>query len=596
MTDPISPRAVLPIWLHLFYGIALRRPHRASAIAYWYLTRRTVRARNRLREAAADLLPVYKTWITSVERPEIEHCAADGSARGRRPRFSLLLHVPAWTDGAAFDRSLAAIRRQTFGDWEAIVTGRAESAAAASEADPRIRLVQPAGGDRAGALAPALAAARGDFVIVLPPDAILPAVALARYRDAADDAPDAKIFYGDEDGLNAEGRRVQPWFKPKWNAELVLAQDYVSRACAIDASLARTSGPIAAELAGCAGYAALLAATRQPVEVRHVAHILCHLPESAPRDDPEVRRRTVERHLGALAESVEVGRFGTIRVHWRLPEPPPSVTIIIPTRDCADLLEACVGSLLRETRYPNYDVVIVDNGSIEPRTHAWFEAAARDPRVSVLGYDHPYNYSAINNFAAAQAKGHYLCLLNNDTEIIDGAWLEELMRYATRPEIGAVGAKLLYDDRSIQHAGVVVGLGNAAGHAHRALADDDPGYFALAHSAHYASAVTAACLVVARAKFDAVGGLDATDLRIAYNDVDFCLKLQQAGWRNVYAPQAVLIHHESKSRGLDISPQHVERYRQELAVLQDRWGTAQAIDPMHHPRLDRSSESYRIRL
>jgi GT2 family glycosyltransferase len=259
-------------------------------------------------------------------------------------------------------------------------------------------------------------------------------------------------------------------------------------------------------------------------------------------------------------------------------------------------MEACVGSVLRETDYADYDVLIVDNGSVLPQTHAWFDTVTADDRVSVLAYDHPYNYSAINNFAARRARGQYLCLLNNDTEIIDGAWLRELMRHAVRPGVGAVGAKLLYPDHSIQHAGVVIGLGNAAGHAHRMLPDDRPGYFALAHCAHEASAVTAACLVVERRKFDAVGGLEEAELQIAYNDVDLCLKLTQAGWRTIYAPQAILIHHESKSRGPDLSPHHIDRYRRELATLQQRWGTATLIDRMHHPRLDRASETYRIQL
>lgn len=588
-------KSPLPIWRQLFSGVLRRRPDRAIAIAYWYITRRRVRARNRLRDAAAALLPAYTYWIASVERAEFAALVAGEPSRDRedRPGISLLLHAPAWTGGAALDRTLASIRRQTRPDWEVIVTGPLPPGTVAA---PDITHLSSAGPDRARALRPALAGALGDFVVVLPPDAVLPAGALARYEQAAQETPDAGIFFGDEDVIDGAGRRTQPWFKPLWNAELILAQDYVSHACAIATPLARAAGAMPEELAGCAGYALLLAATALPgAEVRHVAHVLCHLPGPG-HDDPGARLRAVARHVGAGRGRAEPGPFGTVRVHWPLPEPAPSVTVVVPTRDGADLLEACIGSLLRETRYPHYDVVVVDNGSVQPRTHAWFDAMASHPRIAILRYEHPYNYSAINNFAAATARGAYLCLLNNDTEIIDGAWLGELMRYATRPEVGAVGAKLLYDDRSIQHAGVAIGLGNAAGHAHRALPDDQPGYFAMAHCAQYASAVTAACLVVERAKFDAVGGLDETHLQIAYNDVDLCLKLERAGWRNVYAPQAVLIHHESKSRGPDLSPQHVERYRRELAVLQERWNTTEIVDPIHHPRLDRSSETYRIQL
>ncbi|WP_174298216.1 glycosyltransferase family 2 protein, partial [Sphingomonas bacterium] len=296
---------------------------------------------------------------------------------------------------------------------------------------------------------------------------------------------------------------------------------------------------------------------------------------------------------GATASA---GPFGTVTVRWPAPDPAPPVTILVPTRDHPELLRACVGSVLEHTRYGNYTLVIIDNGSVEPETHAYLDGIAADPRVAVLPCPMPYNYSAINNFAVRHARDGYLCFLNNDTQVTAGDWLGEMMRYAVRPAIGAVGAKLLYEDGSIQHAGVVMGLGNAAGHAHRGLRAGDPGYFAQAHAAHYASAVTGACLVVEKAKFDAVGGFDAEGLQIAYNDVDLCLKLGRAGWRNVYAPQATLFHLESKSRGADLSSAHIDRYMRELEVLQTRWGTTTVVDPMHHPGLDRASETYRFRL
>jgi GT2 family glycosyltransferase len=218
------------------------------------------------------------------------------------------------------------------------------------------------------------------------------------------------------------------------------------------------------------------------------------------------------------------------------------------------------------------------------------------PKVRLLPYPGTYNFSAINNAAARNARGSYLCLLNNDTEVVSGEWLTELMRYAVRPDIGAAGAKLLYEDGTIQHAGVVVGIGEAAGHAHRFLPAHEPGYFRQPHVAQYVSAVTAACLVVEKAKFEAVGGLDEAELAVAFNDVDFCLKLEKAGWRNVYVPHAVLVHHESKSRGKDISAANIDRYRRELNVLQQRWGTKTYDDPLHNPNLDRYSETFVISL
>jgi GT2 family glycosyltransferase len=586
-------RISVPAWLLLFFGVVRRRPDRAVAIVYWYVTRRRVRAGNRLREAAADVPEVYRIWTGSVEHREYRGLKAIGRAEPPTLSFSIVIYAPAWASPAMLSETLGSIRAQVAVRYQIIVIGPEHLVGQVGE---DVLLVASDRADRVNVWRSALEAATGAFVIIVPPNAILPAWTLARYSEGAQQHPNAAILFGDEDRIDDAGRRSDWWFKPLWNTELILAQDYVSHACAIATPRALAALGRVRDLADNPGYALLLAASAQAdTEVCHLAHVLCHMHVERDQPDPATNLRIVARHLASTQATVEPGPFGTTRVHWPLPVTLPSVTVIVPTRDRADLLDACVGSLLRTTDYDTYDVLIVDNGSIEPPTHAWFETMADNERVSVLAYDRPYNYSAINNFAALQAKGDYLCLLNNDTEIVDGAWLRELMRYAVRPEVGAVGAKLLYPDRSIQHAGVAVGLGNAAGHVHRALPDHEIGYHGLAHTAHYVSAVTAACLVVQTSKFAAVKGLDETELQIAYNDVDFCLKLARAGWRNVYAPQAVLVHHESKSRGLDLSPQHIERYHRELAVFQQRWDASTVIDPMHHPRLDRASETYRIR-
>lgn len=572
---------IVPPWLTLFLMVLRHRPRQALDVAYCWLRRRRVRAKNRLRAAGATLPDSYRFWIETTERQEVAALAQSAAERAAAPMISVVVDAAGWSGRRTLADTLRSVRAQSDAGLQLIVVGGSEA--------PRAGELH-----MAGDLRDALAAAGGGFTVILPPDALLPRWAIARYREAALAAPDATILYGDEDAIDATGRRQRPWLKPRWNAELILATDYLSHACAVATpALRRAAGNVLRDTPD-SRYALVLAAAMQPSAViRHLPHILCHLPLSAPTTGPEDRARVVADHLAGVQATAAAGPFDTVRVRWPLPATVPSVTIIVPTRDRVELMEACVGSLLRETDYADYDVLIVDNGSVEPETHAWFAAVtAADARVSVLPYDRPYNYSAINNFAAAQAPGQYLCLLNNDTEVIDGTWLSELMRYAVRPHVGAVGAKLLYPDRSIQHAGVVMGMGNAAGHAHRALPDDEPGYFALAHMPHEASAVTAACLVVERTKFDAVGGLDADHLQIAYNDVDFCLKLAQAGWRNIYAPQAILIHHESKSRGQDLSPRHTERYTRELATLQQRWDTTRVIDPMHHPRLDRASETY----
>ena len=436
-----------------------------------------------------------------------------------------------------------------------------------------------------------------DYLVPLQAGNELSEAALYRLAEALQANPQATVLYGDQDELDVRGRRTRPWFKPRWNPEMFLAQDFVSASVAIKRSVATgivASGGFAGELNI---HELLLAATSATdAAIVHVPHILVHVGQSDGRVGMRSRSEAVAGHVRARGASSADGPFGTIRVQWPLPAQRPLVSIIIPTRDRVELLRPCVESVLRSTTYEPFEIIVVDNGSTDRATLAYLRELELHPSVRVLSYDQRYNYSAINNFAAQQAGGDFLCLLNNDTEVIEPDWLTEMVRYAVREEVGAVGAKLLYDDGTIQHAGVVVGVGEGAGHAHRFQPADDPGYFRQAHVAQFVSAVTGACLVTEKRKFEAVGGLDAENLAIAYNDVDFCLKLQAAGWKNVYVPHAVLLHHESKSRGSDVSPEHVERYSRELRVLQERWGTSTYDDPLHNPNLDRYSETFVIRL
>jgi GT2 family glycosyltransferase len=345
--------------------------------------------------------------------------------------------------------------------------------------------------------------------------------------------------------------------------------------------------------------AAFLAAVfDEPQGVGHVHRITAHVAIGASdysAATPDLRDAMMEQLLASRGASLRAGPFATNKVLWPLPDQLPLVSIIIPTRDRVDLLRTCITSLLEHTTYPEYEILVVDNGSAEAATLAYLDGLERDRIITVIRDPSPYNYSALNNLAVHLANGTFLALLNNDTEIVDGSWLEEMMRHAVRADVGAVGAKLLYPDGRIQHAGVVIGMGQAAGHAHRFQRNDEPGYFKQAHVTRRASAVTAACLVVAKDKFLAVGGLDETHFAVAYNDVDLCLKLEQRGWTNVYVPHAVLVHHESVSRGSDLAPAHSERYLRELAELQRRWNTKTYVDPMHHPALDPGFESYVLR-
>jgi GT2 family glycosyltransferase len=533
------------------------------------MTRRRVRARTRLVQACSDLPFAYAYWIASTERnPEREaHFRTAIEDWSIQPRFALMLYSETVFSSAALAQSLKSIARQIYPHWSLL-------GAPEESFTPRITTVE------------------ADYLIPLRVGDELSDVALFRYADALQADRDISILYGDQDEFDQQGRRSRPWFKPRWNEEMFLAQDFLSRAVAIKADLARqvatTHAPTDVE-------SLVLRATSAAKSIVHVPHILCHA--NASRLTATGRRlEAVAEYLAPTGASCAPGNFGSVKVEWPLPAELPLVSIIVPTKDKLEVLKPCIESLLRLTTYGNFEILIVDNGSTEPETARFLAEVSANNRVRVIEYPVPYNFSAINNFAIRHARGDYLCLLNNDTEIVAPDWLTELMRYAIRLGIGAVGAKLLYEDRSIQHAGVVIGIGDAAGHAHRFLPADQPGYFCQAHVAQFVSAVTAACLVVEKKKFEAIGGFDEKDLAIAFNDVDFCLRLERAGYRNVYVPHAVLLHHESKSRGNDLSPENIDRYRRELKVLQERWATKIYADPLHNPNLDRYSETFVIGL
>lgn len=552
-----------------FLRLLPRRPVPALAALYWYLTKRKVRARNRLRVASADLPFAYALWIKRKEK--IADRAPEFRAMVRewnwRPSFSILLHAPGTYTAEQLERSIESLEQQIYPCW--------------SRTDPELgAIVEDVGAD-------------GDYIVPLRIGNALSADALFRFANVLQENRDAAILYGDHDHLDDRGRRTRPWFKPRWNEEMFFAQDYLSPAVAVETGLAKT---IDKDLTKDVG-AWLLAATSKSVgAIIHVPAILCHVNSMNQDETHSARLDALRFQLQSRGATCAAGPFGTAKVEWPLPRKLPLVSIIIPTKDKVHLLGPCIESVIRRTDYANYEILIVDNGSIEKRTADYLAEIKKYQRIRIISYPGPYNFSAINNFAVRRANGSYLCLLNNDTEVVESGWLTELMRYAIRPEVGAVGAKLLYEDRSIQHAGIIVGIGEAAGHAHRFLPADEPGYFRTAHVAQFVSAVTAACLVVDRRKFLAVGGLDEEKLAVAFNDVDFCLKLEAAGWRNVYVPHAVLFHHESKSRGLDSLPMNIDRFHRELKILQSRWGTKGYEDPRFSPNLDPCSETFVLRV
>ena len=383
------------------------------------------------------------------------------------------------------------------------------------------------------------------------------------YRSAIRDQGAVCAIFADDDVLDLRGKRMAPHFKPGWNAELYAHHDYLTGACIV-----RVASDALAAAAAQPDWAAALtaAAIATGGGAAHIAEVLHHR-KSRPLVPAQAKPLTIAANL-------------------------PRVSVIIPTRNRADLLRTCIAGL-RATDYPALEIIIADNDSNEPETQAYLAELARDGIV-VLPQPGPFNYSTINNNAVAIATGELLCLMNNDIEVLKPDWLAIMATQALRPEVGAVGAQLLYPDGRIQHAGVVIGVGNAAGHAHRFLRPEAEGYFRRHALPQFVSAVTAACLVVRKDRFDAVGGLDEANFAVAFNDVDLCLKLNRHGWQSFYEPRAVLVHHESISRGHDTDPVGAARFAGELAALQRIWHTDAVIDPFHHPNLSRASEQFAI--
>lgn len=468
--------------------------------------------------------------------------------------------------------------------------------------DHRIAVVRrEANGHISEASNSALAVAEGEFVALLDHDDELRPHALLEMAEAIVARPDLELVYSDEDKVDAKGYRFDPYFKPDFDPDLLRSQNYVCHLTVIRTDLVRRVGGFRVGFEGSQDHDLILRCTEQlqPGQIRHIPKVLYHwraiegstaLSRGAKDYASSAGARAVDEHLvrrhpGARVEELSHGHY---RVRWPLPASPPKVSLVIPTRDKLDLLRICVDSILAKTSYPSYEVVIVDNQSTDPAALEYLDRIGRDGRVRVLRYDAPFNYSAINNWAIGQCDGEVIGLVNNDIEVISPDWLEEMVSHALRPDVGAVGAMLYYPDDTIQHAGVVLGVHGVAAHRYAGMPRGYPGHGGRAKVAQELSAVTGACLLVRHEVFDQVGGLDES-LQVAFNDIDFCLRLRQAGYRNIWTPFAELYHRESASRGSEDSEEKQRRFAGEVELMHQRWGTALLDDPAYNPNLSLES-------
>lgn len=496
--------------------------------------------------------------------------------------------------------SLRSIREQTYVRWDIVVVNPPDDSRVLDRAQAVAvyRNKQNSG----VSLKELLDVASGAVIVPMVAGDLLSPAALTAFVLAFDAWPNATALYADEDRVDASGHRSDPWFKGAWSPDQLLAQAYTLRACAFRRGtvLEASQRNLALDSVMEAAYAIWLSmAADDDAKIHHLPFVLYHRRRDASQVEPHAFVKLAQESLLAHKYGFHVRTdnetdFGWRRVVWPTPLPPQRISLCVPTRDRHRLLSNCVEGLRHRTHWQDLEIIIVDNGSVEAETHAYLDSLAVDARVTVLRDDGEFNFSRLNNLGARAATGAVFGLINNDLEVKEPGWLREMVSHAVRPDVGAVGALLHYGNDTVQHAGVVLGIGGIASHVHKGLPDGLTGYNGRVVIAQDVSCVTAACLLTRLEIYQRLGGLDEQRLPVAYNDVDFCLRVRAAGLRVIYTPHAHLYHLESASRGLDSGGAKRARLEQDKAAMRDRWSKQIADDPFYSPNLSNTATDCRL--
>lgn len=601
-------------WQTALLLIQARRRLTAAGIREWLQTKPAAAAD----DAPGDDLRArrYQAFVaghalTAARRRRIEEALA---AMKARPLMSIV--IPVYNVEPAFlNAAVNSVRGQIYPDWELCVVDdastRADTVKALDELDDeRIRMARLGENlDIAGATDHGISMTRGDYVLFLDHDDQLAADALAEValeieRSGAD------FIYTDEDYIDAGGRRGNPHFKPDFSPDLLLSHNYITHLVAVKRDLLERIGGLRSDFDGAQDYDFVLRATEQAQRIGHIPRVLYHwrMSETSTSVNAGSKPRALERGRLALNEALtRRGREGVAvvdpvaphfyRVRYTL-RTRPRISILIPFRDQPDLLHCAVGDILELSTYDNYEILGIDNGSDQEATRdAIRDLAAMDDRVRFIDYDRPFSFSAVMNHGAAASAGEHLVFLNNDVRVITAEWLEAMLEHSQRDDVGAVGGKLYYPDGRVQHAGIIVGIGGYAGHAHKGFAGDHQGYFNRLRVIQNVSAVTGAFMMIGRVKFDAVGGFDEDNFAVACNDVDLCLRLRAHGLWNIFTPYAEGFHIESASRGYEDSPEKRQRFAGESARFAERHhDILERGDPFYNPNLTVEAEDFSVRV
>lgn len=576
-----------------------------KGICYWkqYGVKRTIRKIIRKMQGKKDTVS-YEDFLKKHGVKEEELARQRQEVFENGPCFSIA--VPLYQTKEKYLREMIeSVQAQTYTNWELCLadgSGREHSLQAVVEEyiakDKRIKycLLEKNEGI-AGNTNEALKMANGDFVVLTDHDDLLSPEALYQCTKAVQKEPQTDVIYSDEDKVDMSGKKFfEPHFKSDYNIDLLCTMNYICHLFVVRKDVMEQAGLFESCYDGAQDHDFILRCTEKAEHIVHIPKVLyhwrCHAQSTSENPESKLYAfengcKAVRAHydrIGIPAE-VEQGPFyGMYRTHYLWKEQ-PLVSILIPNKDHAADLKKCMDSIEEKSTYRNFEFIIVENNSIEEETFAYYKEIEKRDNVRVLYYKEDFNYSRINNFGAREANGEYVLLLNNDTEMIEPDSIKEMLDVCMRPDVGIVGAKLIFEDNTIQHAGVIIGFGGVAGHAFIGQDRDDNGYFSRIISVQDLSAVTAACLMVRRSVFDEVEGLNE-EFKVAFNDIDFCLKVRKAGYLVVYNPYAQFYHYESKSRGQEDSADKVARFQRETSLFGERWGELlENGDPYYNPNL-----------
>lgn len=560
----------------------------------------------------------YQRWLRkNYPRPQdFDNIKTQICALDYQPLISII--VPVYNPEQKFlEQAIASVLEQIYPHWELCLADDCSSKpyvktilSAYCQQDRRIKVVYHQQNQHiCRASNSALEIATGEYIVLLDHDDRLAPHALSEIVKLLNQHPEADFIYSDEDKIDGQNIHQTPFFKPDWCPDSLLSRMYTCHLGVYRRSLVEQVGNFRVGFEGSQDYDLVLRLTEKTNHIFHLPQVLYHWrihPQSTAADanaKPYAALAAQQAIQEAIARRQEPGRVfinpnfaGVYTVRYHIPDC-KLVSIIIPTKDLADILDNCLKSIFSQTLYPNYEVIVIDNGSVEMKTAQCLKYwQQKEPkRFRSYDYNAPFNYSQINNYAVEQAQGDYLLFLNNDTEILTSDWIEAMVEQSQRKSIGAVGSLLLYPDLTVQHGGVILGIGGVAGHSHKDFPAGGSGYISQLVSTNNYSAVTAACLMCRREVFELVGGFEP-ELAIAFNDIDFCLKLISHGYRNVYLPHVVLYHYESKSRGYEDTPVKKARFAQEINYMQQKWSQICDRDPCYNPNLNKNNGDYQLKI